>query len=95
MVTGFSDEATFLGRIVLGELNETQLSLQNITAAFFRSDMDPWLKNSVQYPFFFAWRPSSYPAEVGFCWLTANSQMTNQRPNGMVQVTASLRGVVQ
>lgn len=93
VVTGFSDEATFLGRLVLGELKESSLSLQNITAAFFRSDVDPWLKNSVERPFFFAWRPTSYPLEVGFCWITGDSQMSNQRPNGMVQVSVGLRGI--
>jgi hypothetical protein len=93
IVTGFSDEATFLGRIVLGELNESSLDLKNITPQFFRTDMEPWLRNSTERPFFFAWRPTSYPAEVGFCWLTGDPQMSNMRPNGMVQMSASLRGV--
>jgi hypothetical protein len=92
VVTGFSDEANFLGRLVLGELKESSLSLQNITPAFYRSDVDPWLSNSIEKPFFFAWRPQGYPLEVGFCWLTGDAQMSNQRPNGMVQVSASLRG---
>lgn len=95
VVTGFSDEANFLGRIVLGELNESALDLHNITPSFYRTDMEPWLRNAVRRPFFFAWRPTSYPLEVGFCWLTSDSQMSNQRPNGMVQVSAGLRGIVQ
>jgi hypothetical protein len=95
VVTGFSDDATFLGRIVLGKVTESSLSLQNITASFYRTDIDPWLSDAVQRPFFFAWRPTSYPEEVGFCWLTGDATMSNQRANGMVQATANLRGIVQ
>jgi hypothetical protein len=95
VVTGLSEEATFLGRLVLGETNEATLDIKNATPAFYRSDIEPWLRDATRRPFFFAWRPFDYPAEVGFCWLSADAQMTNQRSNGMVQVSASLRGVVQ
>jgi hypothetical protein len=95
VVTGFSDDATFLGRIVLGALTESALELQNITPSFYRTDVDPWLRDAVQRPFFFAWRPTSYPNEVGYCWLTGDAQMSNQRANGMVRASASLRGIVQ
>jgi hypothetical protein len=95
VVTGLSEEATFLGRLVLGETNESVLDIKNATPAFYRSDIEPWLRDATRRPFFFAWRPADYPAEVGFCWLSADPQMTNQRSNGMVQVSASLRGIVQ
>lgn len=95
IVTGMSEEATFLGRLVLSELNESALDIKNATPAFYRSDIEPWLRDAVRRPFFFAWRPLDYPTEVGFCWLSADPQMTNQRSNGMVQVSASLRGIVQ
>jgi hypothetical protein len=95
VVTGLSEEATFLGRLVLGEQNETTLDIKNATAAFYRTDIEPWLRDATRRPFFFAWRPFTYPSEVGFCWLTADPTMTNQRSNGMVQVSASMRGIVQ
>jgi hypothetical protein len=95
IVTGLSEEANFLGRLVLGETNESVLDIKNATPSFYRTDIEPWLRDATRQPFFFAWRPFSYPSEVGFCWLTADAQMTNQRSNGMVQVSASLRGIVQ
>lgn len=92
-VTPRSMNGNFLGRIVMSETLNSQLELQNITPSFYRQSMDPWLKDAIINPFFFAWRPGDYPLEVGYCWLTGDSAMTNQLPNGMVQVSMSLEGI--
>ena len=95
VVAGESDNGQFLGRIVLSEMTESALDLQNVTPTFYRSELEPWLKSAVQRPFFFAWRPSDYPNEVGYCWAAGDAQMSNQRSNGMVQASLNLRGIVK
>jgi hypothetical protein len=95
VVTGYSEEGQFLGRIVLSEMTESALDLKNITPAFYRTEMEPWLKSALQNPFFFAWRPGDYPMETGYCWASGDAQMSNQRRNGMVQASLGLRGIVK
>lgn len=93
VITGRAELGQFLGRIVLSETTVTQLSLQNILASFYRSDMEPWRLASIARPFFFAWRPGTYPYEIGYCWATGDMRVENQRTNGMVKVSLSVQGI--
>lgn len=84
----------FLGRIVLGRKTGTAVALQNLTPEWYRTYMAPFVRAAEEAPFFFAWRPSSYPNEIGYAWLTSDPAPTNQRTNGMMQVDLQLEGVV-
>ena len=53
----------------------------------------PFIVASKEVPFFFAWRPASYPRETGFAWMTNNPKPSNQRSNGMMQISLSMGGV--
>lgn len=90
---GRSENGNFLGRVVLGEKLTTAVSLQNLTPSWYRSNMEPFVAAAREVPFFFNWRPQDYPLETGFCWLTADAQPANQRPNGMMQVDLQMSGV--
>ena len=89
-----SISGAFLGRIVLSEKTGTAIELQNLTASWYRIYMEPFLIAAKEVPFFFAWRPGSYPNEVGYGWLSGDPKPVNQRNNGMMQVTLDLEGVV-
>ena len=93
VTNGRSESGQFLGRIVTGQYVESGLDLQNITPAFYRTHMVPWLRAAVESPWFFAWRPGDHPTEVGFCSSTSEPNMTNSRSNGMVAVSVSMTGV--
>jgi hypothetical protein len=94
IVNGRSENGNFLGRIVLNSFTSTQINMQNITPAFYRTYIDPFIIDSKENPFFFAWRPSTYPTEVGYAWMTNDPQPNNQGPNGNVQISFEMRGVV-
>lgn len=83
----------FLGRIVLGEKTMTQVAMQDLTPAWYRSQLEPFRVAAKELPFFFAWRPSSYPYEVGFVWTANDPQPQNQLPNGMVSFSMDVEGV--
>jgi hypothetical protein len=83
----------FLGRIVLGEKTGTQVQLQDLTPTWYRTYLDPFRVAAKEIPFFFAWRPSSYPYEVGFVWTTDDPQPQNQLANGMMSFSMNLEGV--
>lgn len=88
-----SISGAFLGRIVLGQTRKSSVNLQNITAAWYRAYMDPFLVAAQEIPFFFAWRPGIYPEEAGFAWLTGDPDASNQRTNGMMSVSFRMEGV--
>jgi hypothetical protein len=85
----------FLGRIILSEKTMTGIDLENLTPAWYRSYFEPFVVAAKEIPFFFGWRPGSYPYEVGFAWLANDPQPKNQRPNGMMQVSLSLEGIAR
>ncbi len=89
-----SISGNFLGRIVLGEKTGTTVALKNLTASWYRSYMEPFLIAAKEDPFFFAWRPSSYPNEAGYVWLADDPIPVNQSSNGMMQVSLEVEGVV-
>lgn len=94
IVTGRSESGNFLGRIMLGESNASSVALQNITPAWYRTYLDPFIVNAKTLPFFFAWRPDTYPLEVGYAWLSNEPKPSNQRSNGMMQVSLDMTGIV-
>ena len=89
-----SESGNFLGRVVINQTASTSVSLQNLTPSWYRTYMEPFLQEAREDPFFFAWRPSDYPREVGFSWLTNDPQPSNQLPNGMMSVDLEISGIV-
>jgi hypothetical protein len=95
IVTGRSELGHFLGRVVLSEMSETQIELDHITPIFYRTEMEPWRQHAIEKPFFFAWRPGSYPYEVGYCWAMSDMQVQNQRSTGFMQVSLTVQGITR
>lgn len=94
IANGRSESGRFLGRIVLGQMTEGAIEMTNLTPDWCRDNVRPFLRQAQEAPFFFAWRPASYPREVGYCWLTNDPQPKNQLANGMMQVSLKLAGVI-
>lgn len=94
VVVGRSESGNFMGRVVTGGQVSTSVSLQNLTPSWYRTYMDPFVRNCETLPFFFAWRPSTYPREVGYAWLTNDPMPKNQRQNGMMQVDLQMSGII-
>jgi hypothetical protein len=94
-VAATSESGEFLGRIILGQYSTSEISLENLTPDWVRTYLDPWLEDALEFPFFFAWRPSAYPNETALAWVPEGSSPRpgNQRSNGMMQVSVPLRGI--
>ncbi len=92
---GMSESGNFLGRIVLNRMTSTKINMANLTPSWYRTYLDPFVVNSQENPFFFAWRPSDYPTEVGFAWVTNDPQPKNQLPNGMMDISFDLNGIFE
>lgn len=94
--SGYSETGEFLGRIELRRALSSSFQLQNLTASWYRVHFDPFAEAcGSTVPFFFAWRPGSYPDEIVFAWLRGSPRPTNQRSNGMMQVALDLQAQAQ
>jgi hypothetical protein len=97
VTNGMSESGQFLGRIVLGAWRETVAPFQLISPAWYRANMDAFLAVAQQAPFFFAWRPASYPLEVGYAWLIPDDPMPmpDDDSNGnLLAFNLTMRGVI-
>lgn len=93
VINGVSQSGEYLGQVVTNETLSTSVSLQNLTPDWYRESLDPFFASLPRPPCFWAWRPVSYPTEVGYCWVEGNPRPTNQRSNGMMQISWNFRGI--
>lgn len=45
-----------------------QISFSKLSAAWIRSDFEPFAKAARKRPYFLAWNPGEFPLEVGYVW---------------------------
>jgi hypothetical protein len=91
--TGKSDSGQFLGRVLRREFLKSSVDFKNLSAAWYREHFDPFAEASATQPFFWAWRPGTYPTEVGYAWVQGGVTPSNQSPNGHMSVTFEMEGV--
>lgn len=93
---GASENGQFLGRIVTREEVETQIRFTLLDPTWFRANMRAFLTLAKEAPFFFAWRPSTYPLETGYVWIKSGSdpKPVPSDPSHLIEVTMDIQGVV-
>jgi hypothetical protein len=94
VANGISENGNYLGAVIVGQVYETSINLENLTASWYRTNLDPFIAVCKYTPAFFAWRPSTYPNEVAYAWVTNDPRPENQRSNGMMSISLDLRGIV-
>jgi hypothetical protein len=93
MSNGRSESGEFLGRVLRRQFLESSVDMQNLTPTWYRQYFEPFVEAAKTQPFFWCWRPSSYPNECGYAWLVDDVKMQNARSNGMVSASFSMQGV--
>jgi hypothetical protein len=93
VANGRSESGNFLGRIILGQWRETTVPLAQISPDWFRTTMRPFLKDGRDKPFFFAWRPETYPMEVGYGWLIEDPTPTPTPPSNRIAFDLKVSGI--
>ncbi|TGN89425.1 hypothetical protein EOW77_0003615 [Bradyrhizobium yuanmingense] len=92
---GRSERGNFLGRIVLGAWRETTIPLSLLSPAWYREHGgDEFLAVAAETPFFFGWRPQSYPYEIGYCWLVDDPMPVPVGPSNRIAFDLKVSGVV-
>jgi hypothetical protein len=72
-----SEGGQFLGRYIVRSGFKTSAEWGHLTASWYRENFDPFVESATQYPFFFAWRPETFPDEVAYCWTDGDIQPAN------------------
>lgn len=90
---GRSESGQFLGRVLRRETLATQVDMHHITPAWYRANMPAFVAAAMVAPFFWAWRPTSYPGEAGFAWATGDVSVSNEMSNGMMQFAFAMQGI--
>lgn len=94
IINGRSESGNFLGRIVLGSWRESTVPLSLISPSWYRTYMDQFLAVAKDTPFFFGWRPQTYPLESGYGWLTDDPMPTPQGPSNLIAFDLKVGGIV-
>jgi len=85
----------FLGRSIQRRGAETSIVIGNLTPEWYRETFDPFVQYARTGAFFWSWRPSDYENEVGYVWTTDDIAPSNQRNNGMMQVSFRVEGITE
>lgn len=89
-----SERGQFLGRSIIRAGVSFQASWRHLLPAWYRENFDPFVLSARRRPFFIAWRPLSYPAEVGYMWTQGDITPSNMGMGaGMMQVSLSCMGI--
>lgn len=91
-----SDNGSYLGQQVTKRLQTSSVSMDNIPPDYYRDIIYPNFQRPAESrPFYWAWRPSKYPQEVGYCWIpSGNVSISNQRSNGFMSMSFDIMGHV-
>lgn len=95
IANGRSETGNFLGRIIMGSWRESTVPLSLISPDWYRANMDPFLEDPARdLPFFFAWRPQTYPREIGYAFLTDDPVPAPVGPSNLIAFDLKVSGVV-
>ncbi len=73
---------------------QADFSWQHLTPAFYRSEFDLFVADALQFPFFIAWRPSTFTESVGYVWSGQDISPSNMGiGKGLMQVSISVAGL--
>jgi hypothetical protein len=90
---GISESGNFLGTVTIRESRMSSFALQHLRPDWYRANMDPFIAQCRRNPFFFAWRPTAHPKDVGYVISTNNPQPQRSFNTERFAVELSMTGV--
>lgn len=93
VLNGRAESGDFLGRIVKGEWRESPAKFQHLDPDWYREFMEPFLDVAQEEPFFFAWRPQTYPRESGFAVLVNDAVPVPEKTSHLYEIELLMRGI--
>lgn len=89
-----SERGQFLGRSIVRGGFHADYSFKHLTPAFYRSEFELFVADALQYPFFMAWRPSTFTDSIGYVWTGQDITPSNMGIGpGFMEVSFSVDGL--
>ena len=86
-----TESGQWIGRSIRRRGLESTLSFSRLTAPWYRQYFDLFVQAARVGPFFFAWRPNEYPADVAYCWTDSDIQVSNSGTLNHMAVSFSVK----
>lgn len=93
LTNNISEGGQYIGRSVVRTGVQTTAEWAHLKADWYREDFDPFVKAAETKPFFFAWRPQTFPKEVGYMWTTGDIAPVNSGPRDFMSVSLPMTGI--
>ena len=88
-----SETGQYLGASIQRKGFSTKFNWSNLKAAWYRANFDLFVDSEPRVnPFFIAWRPSSYPNEVAYCWAMSDITPSNTGTKDFMEVSIKVEG---
>lgn len=68
-------------------------SFRHLTSDWYRANFDPFVKAARRFPFFWGWRPATFPLEVGYVWSPADIRPSNMGIQDFMMVSFDMVGI--
>lgn len=92
LVNNSSEGGQWLGRSVVRSSLTNNFSFNNLTADWYRTNFDDFVKSAQVSPFFIAWRPDSYANEVIYGRTDSDIRPENQGIKNFLSVSFGVTG---
>ena len=89
-----SEAGQWLGRSIQRDGVATTITFNNLTSAWVRASLDPFIVAARTRAFGWAWRPADYPAEVAYCQAVGDINPVNSGPRDFMSVSFKVEGLV-
>lgn len=90
-----SETGQWLGRTIQRQASATQMDWTHLTAAWYRSDFQPFALSLPQTPFGLIQNPSRMPESVAWCWTDETPAPSNMGVKDYMQVSLSIIGFLE
>ncbi len=88
-----SEGGQWIGRSIVRSGFGTSFDWQHLTPAFVRDELDLFIEDARRFPFFLAWRPSTF-AVAAYVWTSQDIQPSNMGVGkGLMAVSLSVEGL--
>ena len=88
-----SESGKILGRRAIRKGVEANFTFEHLDPAWVRSTFQEFVDLEAETPFFFAWRPLSYPEEVSYLQTSQDVSVVNSGVAGLMTATIDAEGV--
>ncbi len=87
-----SETAQFMGITIQRQGFGTSYDWTNLTASWVREQFKPFIFAARTQPYFIAWRPETFPDEVGYVWTMSDIAPQNMGTRDLMSVNLPVQG---